>query len=256
MELDPYYRWHTQKDQGCLNVAEPNVNTNDCPIELARDSALKIKKKYNNIDMLLVGYAGASCWPQCIEYTPEQLKNAIKEKKQRYLTMAEEYIKLFNPKFFMPFAGRYILSGKMADLNFKRGEPELEEAYDFLSSRFDQKNKAIVLNVNGYFDITTGKANAPYNRIDPKQKENYIKNIKSGLDTFKEANIKVSGADATRVEGVTKEAELGPVKGSTSISVILEIGPKILVISYLQGPAETDYSDIFDLMIENFSLAG
>lgn len=87
-------------------------------------------------------------------------------------------------------------------------------------------------------------------------KAEYIDNTKSGLDTFTESNITVSGTDAVRLEGKTKEAEVGPQKGSVSISVVLESGSDIVVLSYMQSPSGTDYSDIFDLMVENFSLAG
>lgn len=87
-------------------------------------------------------------------------------------------------------------------------------------------------------------------------KANYISNTKSGLDTFTESNITVSGAAAVRLEGKTKGSEVGPQAGSTSISVVLESGSDIVVLSYMQSPTGTDYSDIFDLMVENFSLAG
>ena len=54
------------------------------------------------------------------------------------------YIKLLEPKYFMPIAGRYTYSGKLAKYNDKRGEPELEEGFDFLVSKIDQnKSKGI-----------------------------------------------------------------------------------------------------------------
>lgn len=87
-------------------------------------------------------------------------------------------------------------------------------------------------------------------------KAEYITNTKSDLDTFTESNITVSGAAAVRLEGKTKGGEVGPQAGSTSISVVLEAGTDIVVLSYMQSPSGTDYSDIFDLMVENFSLAG
>ena len=43
---------------------------------------------------------------------------------------AMNYIKLLEPKYFMPIAGRYTYSGKLAKYNDKRGEPELEEGFD------------------------------------------------------------------------------------------------------------------------------
>ncbi|PIZ01050.1 hypothetical protein COY62_00450 [bacterium (Candidatus Howlettbacteria) CG_4_10_14_0_8_um_filter_40_9] len=87
-------------------------------------------------------------------------------------------------------------------------------------------------------------------------KAEYIADTKSGLDTFTESNITVSGTAAMRLEGKTKGGEVGPQAGSTSISVVLESGSDIVVLSYIQSPSGTDYSDIFDLIVENFSLAG
>ena len=167
------------------NGKEVVVNTNDCPFEIAKFSADAIKEYYKNIDFLLVGYSGAGPYPQCFDMLTDQEKNdaAIKKKKQ-FFNQAESYVNLFQPKFFMPFAGRYTLGGKLADLNDQRGVPELEEAFDYftVSSNINQKkHKCIILNAQNNFDISTEKATAPYRKSNLREKINYIKNVLSTI---------------------------------------------------------------------------
>ena len=167
------------------NGKEVVVNTNDCPFEIAKFSADAIKEDYKNIDFLLVGYTGAGPYPQCFDMLTDQEKNdaAIKKKKQ-FFNQAESYVNLFQPKFFMPFAGRYTLGGKLADLNDQRGVPELEEAFDYftVSSNINQKkHKCIILNAQNNFDISTEKATAPYRKSNLREKINYIKNVLSTI---------------------------------------------------------------------------
>jgi len=114
------------------------------------------------------------------ETSEEEIEKAKKLKKQRYFTQAEEFIKLLKPKFFMPFAGLYTLTGSLHTLNNKRGIPELEEGYNYLTSKFDQNNhKGVILNADASFNITTGKADKEYKLIDPIAKQEYIKNVLS-----------------------------------------------------------------------------
>ena len=167
------------------NGKEVVVNTNDCPFEIAKFSAGAIKEYYKNIDFLLVGYTGAGPYPQCFDMLTDQEKNdAATKKKKQFFNQAESYVNLFQPKFFMPFAGRYTLGGKLADLNDQRGVPELEEAFDYftVSSNINQKkHNCIILNTQNNFDITTKKASAPYKKSDLREKINYIKNVLSTI---------------------------------------------------------------------------
>ena len=167
------------------NGKEVVVNTNDCPLEIAKFSINLIKEYYQDIDFLLVGYSGAGPYPQCFDMLTEQEKNhaALKKKKQ-FFDQAESYVNLFQPKFFMPFAGRYTLGGKLAELNDQRGIPELEEAFDYFaeSSNINQKkSKCIILNSQNNFDIATQKVSAPYKKTNLHEKNIYIKNVLSTI---------------------------------------------------------------------------
>ena len=160
------------------------VNTNDCPFDIAKYSVEDIKRKYKNIDLLLVGYSGAGPFPQCFELKEEEKNLAAQKKKKQFFKQAEEYINLFKPKYFMPFAGRYTLAGKLHSLNNQRGVPELEEANEYFlcSTKIDQKqSKSIILNPMESFDIKTGKASNQYKPIDITEKEKYIQQYASKI---------------------------------------------------------------------------
>ena len=149
-------------DSMCVidNNKEVLVNTNDCPFDLAKYPGTTIKNTYGNIDMLLVGYLGAGPYPQCFDLSENESSVGGYEKRRKFLAMAESFVSLLEPKYFMPFAGQYTLAGKNYKLNDLRGLPELDEAFEYFnsSSNIDHsKSKCIVLNTQSSFDIMTGK---------------------------------------------------------------------------------------------------
>ena len=134
---------------------------------------------HNNIkkiDLLLVGYAGASSYPQCFNFSEEKLHAEIKMKKNKRLNDAVNYIKKIEPRYFFPFAGKYTLAGKNSILNKNRGEPEFDYAIDYLIKNTNQnETKCIALNSKECFDITTGTSTKKYQKEDLKFKEQYVK---------------------------------------------------------------------------------
>ena len=161
------------------NSEEVVVNVNDCPYELAEPTLSLILKQYKKIDFLLVGYAGAGPFPQCFEIDKKRKITLAKKKQVQFLTQAEKFIQYFSPKYFMPFAGRYVLTGKLVNLNPYRGVPELEEAFSYFKNnqKIPSNSKPILLNSFSTFDISTQQSSKSYSPIIKKEKENYIKNI-------------------------------------------------------------------------------
>ena len=158
------------------NKKETIVNTNDCPFEISERTAKIIAQQYKKIDLLLVGYVGASSYPQCFNFSEEKLRIEIEMKRNKRLNDALNYIKIFEPKYFFPFAGKYTLAGKNSILNKNRGEPDLDYALDYLIKNTNQnETKCIALNSKECFDITTGTSTKKYQKEDLKFKEQYIK---------------------------------------------------------------------------------
>lgn len=172
----------TSIDSMCVidNCKEVIVNTNDCPFPLGQTAATTIKNGYKKIDMLLVGYSSATAYPQCFDLSKEQKEMEKQIIINKFFSQAEAYVNLLKPRFFMPFAGRYVLAGKNWELNSQRAVPELEEAYDyFISSKnTDQSlSKCIILNSKSSFDITAGKASDSYERVNQEEKSRYMENV-------------------------------------------------------------------------------
>ena len=99
------------------------VNVNDCPFELAKSTFDQIKKNYKEIKVLLTGYCGAGPYPQCFSNLNDDEKIFEAKKKQEFfLKQAIDYIEKLEPSYYLPFAGTYTLTGKLAKLNNFRKE--------------------------------------------------------------------------------------------------------------------------------------
>ena len=158
------------------------VNTNDCPFPLAETTAATIKRKYEHIDMLLVGYSSASAYPQCFTISESDKIEAKNKIIQNYWSFAESYVNLFKPKFFLPFAGRYILAGKKSILNSQRAISELEDTYEYFTKNSkinQQENQCVILNSKSSFDLDTKQISEAYIPIDNNEKQNYVDNVLS-----------------------------------------------------------------------------
>jgi UDP-MurNAc hydroxylase len=189
----------TYNDTMCVidNNDEVIVNTNDCPFPLAERTAKIIKSQYTKINLLLVGYNSAGPYPQCFNFKSDKINEEKKRVTKKFFQYAENYVKLLDPNFFLPFAGRYVLAGKNSVLNNNRATVELEDAYNYFinSKNFEQENnKCFLLNSNATFDLETKKSDQKYIPVNTEEKNNYIKNVLSKIkydyeqDDFPDAN--------------------------------------------------------------------
>lgn len=157
------------------------VNVNDCPFGLAHESTALLRRQYRVIDLLLTGYTGAGPYPQCFPKLPlEELGNATAAKKIQFLAQGEAYINELSPRYYIPFAGTYTLSGKLAALNPHRGVAELYEAvaYYSASENIDHNHsKCAALRPGGFVDLCSGEIAGGYLRDDPEAKRHYISKV-------------------------------------------------------------------------------
>ena len=160
------------------NGNEVIVNTNDCPYPIAEKVSFKVKQLYPNVDFLLVGYVKASSYPQCFELEESIKMGEASIKQEKKLQTTLQYVNLFKPKYFMPFAGRYTLTGKNVHLNKYRGEPELEHAYDYLIENIpNEESKCIILNHDCSFDISTGIKSQEFIPVNFDEKNTFVDTV-------------------------------------------------------------------------------
>ncbi len=163
-----------------FDKTETCLNLNDCYYDLMRSTIGRIKKDFKKIDILLVNYNGAHSFPQNIINISEDEKIKISnELKKLSLERCKYFIKDFNPKYFVPFAGEYTISGKNFSLNKYKGSNSQRECYEyFISSEY--KSKLVMLNYGNKFNSDNGNYNFSID-IEKKNYEvhnNIIKKIK------------------------------------------------------------------------------
>ena len=159
------------------------LNVNDCPFSLAKSTLEDIKKKYS-IDLLLLGYGGAGPYPQCFENLNDEEKIEEANKKiNSFLEMSINFIKSIKPKFYMPFAGTYVLTGKLSKLQEIRGVPHIDQAHTYIKNRLNSSSEisshGIKLNTDCTFCLKTKSYTKKYIPMDQKLLKTYIKEVLS-----------------------------------------------------------------------------
>lgn len=157
------------------------VNTNDCQYELAHGVCDYIVDKYKTIDFAMVGYSSATAYPQCFESLSTEAKVAEKYRiRDQFLRKAASYVKHLGVPHFLPFAGQYILGGKLTPLNTYRSPPYHEELPHLLPPLVKEAgatSEMVLLNSGEHFDLTTQKASKPFNTHNPLKRKEYIDTV-------------------------------------------------------------------------------
>ncbi|QLG64316.1 MBL fold metallo-hydrolase [Halorarum salinum] len=159
------------------------VNANDCRWPLSERACNVVKERYGEIDMLLMQYSAANFYPQCMDdYTPKEKREAREEVIREMYGDAEGFINALEPRYVMPFAGSYTLSGALTDRNEYVASPSRQEARDHFATSDTVEpdhTEAVLVNSGEWFDVDTGEQSAPYTPVDPTQKLQYIQNVLS-----------------------------------------------------------------------------
>jgi len=182
------------------------LNVNDCPFALASQVCRRIAQRLGGIDFLLTGYGGAGPYPQCFENLDENEKITRAQAKQaQFLGQAVDCIQCLRPKFFMPFAGQYVLAGSLAHLNPLRGVAELEELAGLFQPQLERRglrSELVQLNSGDWFDLETETSSAPFVPPDAKERSRYIREVLSLKHlTYQNGGAKTSRRDMTPLLG-------------------------------------------------------
>lgn len=117
------------------------VNANDIIFDDAMKASLK--QCAGAVDILLCGYTGAGPYPQTyFDLTDPNISIEAEKKRSTFFERYKGLIETIQAKRNIPFAGKYVLGGKLLPLNSVRGVADPVEVLDFDSS-------AIVLDDNG-----------------------------------------------------------------------------------------------------------
>ena len=172
------------------------LNLNDCIFnQLHVEKLNKIISKFTeNIDLIALGYTGAGPFPQTyfdLNSEKDMLIEKANIKKKQFFERYLKYTNSFPSTHHLPFAGEYILGGKLVELNQYRGASDAFEVTEF-------DNKALVFNAGGYIDLVNNNIvdirseKYPQDAINKKLKEIKFKKLDYEIDfnlTFDKINF-------------------------------------------------------------------
>lgn len=163
------------------------LNVNDCPYEVAKYALDVIKSRYENIDLLVTGYTGASAFPHCFEnYSEEEKLQKAAAQKEYYFKSGLNFINHVAPKYFMPHAGTYVLGGTLVELEKYRAVNDILDTMKKYSEQNLSLAKGFLLNMGETFNLETEKQTKPYEHFNEDEKyaylQNFLKKIEYGYE--------------------------------------------------------------------------
>lgn len=154
------------------------VNANDgMGVHLVSRIAANVGKA----DLIMGHYGGASPFPQCFPEVLNKSEAAMKvvEATCKNLVLAADSI---NATKIMPFAGQYILGGKLTHLNSSRATLPLDDAVRYIRSLTNREVVSVI--PGGTINLSQSWQSESYLEPEEKIKEQYIEKISKVLFTY------------------------------------------------------------------------
>ena len=147
------------------------VNANDA---MGVSLIPKIAANVGKADLIMGHYGGASPFPQCFPDVEDKIsaRNKVVETACKMLVSAATAI---DAKSVMPFAGQYMLAGKLAKLNNFRATIPLDQAVDYLKTL---TNKEIIsVMPGGEVNLTENTKSSDYAEPNLEITKTYLNKI-------------------------------------------------------------------------------
>ena len=160
----------------CDGVSALNANDNTPTPE----TCAELRDRFGTIDLAMINYNAAGPYPSCFNNLNSDEKNSEHQRiLDRNFAYLHELVEMLKPKYVLPFAGSYVLGGKLSELNEYLGTSTWDVCAQELNFRGLTSTQTILLRENDVFDIGTGESNCPYVPIDEIEMALYANQISS-----------------------------------------------------------------------------
>ncbi len=134
----------------------------------------KIAANIGTADLLMGHYGGASPYPQCF-LDIEDKKAAARKVIESACAVLISAADALQVKFIMPFAGQYVLGGRLSHLNSDRATLPLDQAVSYLQSITNREVISVV--PFGEFDMSNNSKSQDYVEPDAEELSSYLSRI-------------------------------------------------------------------------------
>ena len=210
------------------------------------ESCEELKSLFGNFDLAMMNYNNAGPYPSCFKNLTEEEKH-IEHKRTllRNIDYLYQNLKILMPKYFLPFAGAYVLGGKEHYKNTYLGTTTWDKCIEILENKEElTPTKFIALREQDIFDIDTGISNREYIRIDENEVEKYIKNVLAKIiypyEKDQMPNIEILIQDLV-ISASKMEERFNRIKLVPDVDVFVKVGNEsvpVLCAKYPKGKME------------------
>jgi UDP-MurNAc hydroxylase len=161
------------------------LNANDA---LAVASVGRVLPMTGSVDLLLGHYGGAGPFPQCFpDITADDKLAKARALADVFLSRLASAALVTRAKYLMPYAGQYVLGGRLAQLNPFRSVVPLAEAVRVLTEK--SESRVIAIEPFSSFDLDDGVVERPW--VEPAQGlvDEYVSRISHNLYPYEKASI-------------------------------------------------------------------
>lgn len=167
------------------------LNANDA---LAVKSIANVLPAIGQVDLLLGHYGGAGPFPQTFPDIPdEEKKRKANALAQNFLNRLAQATRELGAKYVMPFAGQYVLGGRLTFLNEFRSVVSLSEALEWMSQKTDAK--PVGIKPFSSFDLDTGEIMNPWEEPAEAEIEEYLATISGHLFPYEKKTQEWANAE-------------------------------------------------------------
>jgi UDP-MurNAc hydroxylase len=186
----------------------------------------QLKKKYGHIDLALLNYNAANCYPACFQNLSHDEK--ILEKNRILIRNYDHMIDLINelnPKTVFPFAGSYILGGTEYEKNKYLAVDSAEECKNYIANQVE--SSVINLSENNRFDLKNDKVLDRFIEFSLKQTEELIENKLKYItyphenDKYPDIHLLIEDTKKASIKMNNKMTKFG-FKCNTNVNILID----------------------------------
>ncbi len=155
-----------------------NANDNTPTVEACK----MLRERFGFVQLAMINYNAAGPYPSCFNNLSEDKKIAEHGRiLQRNYDHMVNVIKELKPANVLPFAGAYVLGGRLHNKNRYLATSTWDKCADYIRAKVVQESKIVCMRENDVLDINTGELDRPYIPIDEQHMQNYIEQTLSQI---------------------------------------------------------------------------
>ncbi len=223
------------------------VNANDA---LAVNLVPRLAPLIGGSDLLMGHYGGASPFPQCFPDIVDKASaaDAVTDRVCRMLALAADSV---SARYVMPFAGQYVLGGRLANLNKDRATLPLDQA----CLRVARYSKAEVISVvpGGSIDLCADSKDPDYSEPSALVYDEYIGTIQGVSFPYERLEpalledselLAAANLIVERAPGYGLGREVSFVIGTNERALTLDLGPSAALARLGSSPRFANVTSI------------